>query len=100
MKLLRKDFIDVIEPARHILEEVCEINQFDKFSIEPAFGDNEDDFYSWNLFLYKNGEKILLESYDDEDDATGAEIAINVINSIKEGFLLGVEGYVIPENNN
>ena len=55
-------------------------------------------YYGRNLYALVNEKKVLLETYDDEDEITGAELAQNVIDSIKEGLSYGATYYRIPCN--
>ena len=52
-----------------------------------------------NLYAVIGEEMTLIETYDDEDEITGKELAENVIQSIKDAFAWGVEYYEVPANN-
>lgn len=94
MQLVRTDYNDDNEPDG--VETICYINaRTPLFCSEHWIGAN---YYGCNLYAVVDGKIVLLETYDDEDDITGKELASNVIQSIKDGFTAGATYYNVPSN--
>lgn len=78
-------------------ETLAFVNKDSNMQVRPKYVN--DKFMGWNLILVEEGFETLLEHYDDDDEnISGKQLALNVLESIRKGLDAGAEYFIMPTN--